>query len=81
MAVSVPFLMLCGLTIGGWLMARAADIAARKLAQGSDDREYLAAKLASAHLYATQVLTQVLALEQTVLQGSDAVVTTDPALI
>ncbi len=81
MAVSVPFLMLCGLTIGGWLMARAADTAARKLAQGSDDREFLAGKLASAHFYATQVLAQVLALEQTVLQGSDAVVTTDPALI
>ena len=81
MAVSVPFLKLCGLTIGGWLMARAADIAARKLAQDSGDREYFAAKLASAHFYATQVLAQVLALEQTVLQGSDAVVTTDAALI
>jgi hypothetical protein len=81
MAVSVPFLKLCGFAIGGWLMARAADIAARKLAQGADDREFLAAKLASAHFYATQVLAQVLALEQTVLQGSDAVVTTDPALI
>ena len=81
MAVSVPFLRLCGLTIGGWLMARAADIAARKLAQGSDDRDYFAAKLTSAHFYATQVLAQVLALEQTVLQGSDAVVAADPALI
>ena len=81
MAVSVPFLKLCGLTIGGWLMARGADIAARKLAQGTEDREFFAAKLASAHFYATQVLAQVLALEHTVLQGSDAVVTTDPALI
>ncbi len=81
MAVSVPFLKLCGLTIGGWLMARAADIAAGKLAQGASDREFLEAKLATAHFYATQVLAQTLALEHTVLRGSDAVVTTDAALI
>src|SRR6186713_16950 len=31
MAVSVPFLKLCGFAVGGWLMARAADIAAQKL--------------------------------------------------
>jgi hypothetical protein len=81
MAVSVPFLKMCGLTIGGWLMARAAHIAAEKLKQGSADREFLDAKLASAHFYATQVLPQVLALEQVVRDGSDAVVTTDAALI
>ena len=34
MAVSVPFLKLCGFTIGGWLMARAADIAARQARAG-----------------------------------------------
>ena len=73
---------LCGLTIGGWLMARAADIAARTTGAGfGSDREFFEAKLATAHFYATQVLPQVLALEQTVLQGSDAVVTTDAALI
>ena len=66
MAVSVPFLKLCGLTIGGWLMARAADIAAQRLAAGASDREFLEAKLASAHFYAAQVLPQVLALEQIV---------------
>ena len=66
MAVSVPFLRLCGFTIGGWLMARAADVAANKLAAGASDREFLEAKLATAHFYATQVLPQVLALEQIV---------------
>jgi len=81
MAVSVPFLELCGLTIGGWLLARSADIAARKLAHGDSDREFLEAKIASAHFYATQVLARTLGLEQTVLQGSDAVVSTDAALI
>ena len=44
MAVSVPFLKLCGLVIGGWLMARAADIAATRLDQGAADREFLDGK-------------------------------------
>jgi acyl-CoA dehydrogenase len=81
MAVSVPFLKFCGLTMGGWLMARAAVVAAQKLAQGSADPEFFEAKLASAHFYAAQVLSQVLTLEQIVSQGSDAVVGTDAALI
>jgi len=81
MAVSVPFMMMCGYTIGGWLMARAAQVAAEKLSQGSADREFFEAKLASTYFYATQVLPQTLALEQIVRQGSEAVVTTDAALI
>jgi hypothetical protein len=81
MAVSVPFLRLCGFTIGGWLMARAADVAANNLAAGASDREFLDAKLATAHFYATQVLPQVLALEQIVCHGSEAVVGTDATLI
>jgi hypothetical protein len=81
MAVSVPFLKFCALTIGGWLLARGAAIAARRLADGSPDREFLEGKLATAHFYATQVLPQVLALEHIVAQGSEAVVTTDASLI
>jgi acyl-CoA dehydrogenase len=81
MAVSVPFLKLCGFTIGGWLMARAADVAANKLAGGAADREFLDAKLASAHFFAVQVLPQVLTFEHIVTQGSSPVVGTDAALI
>src|SRR5688572_3786697 len=81
MAVSVPFLKLCGLTIGGWLMARSADVAANRLAGGAADREFFEAKLASAHFYAAQVLAQVLTLEHIVAHGSDAVVGADSALI
>jgi 3-(methylthio)propanoyl-CoA dehydrogenase len=81
MAVSVSFLRLCGLTIGGWLLARSAAIAAQKLDAGGSDREFLEAKLASAHFYATQVLPEVLSLEYIVARGSDAVVTTENSLI
>jgi alkylation response protein AidB-like acyl-CoA dehydrogenase len=81
MAVSVPFLRFCGLAIGGWLMARSAGIVAGKLAENGADREFLEGKLATAHFYATQVLPEVLALEQICVRGSDAVVGTDGALI
>src|SRR5688572_18409641 len=73
MAVSVPFLNLCALTIGGWLLARGADIASRKLEAGAGDREFFAAKIATAHFYATQILPQTLALEQIVVHGGEAV--------
>jgi hypothetical protein len=81
MAVSVPFLKLCGLVMGGWLMARGADVAATRLAEDSVDREFLEAKLASAYFYSTQVLPQVRGLEQILKSGSDAVVSADVALI
>jgi hypothetical protein len=81
MAVSVPFLRLCGLAMGGWMMARAAAVAATKRAQPGADREFLEAKLASAHFYATQKLPEVLALESIVKQGSDAVIAADAAHI
>jgi hypothetical protein len=81
MAVSVHFLKLCGLTVGGWLLARSAAIAAQKLAGGGSDREFLEGKLATAHFFATQMLPQVLALEHIIARGSDAVVSTETTLI
>ena len=82
MAVSVPFLKLCGFAIGGWLMARAADIAAQQARCRRSDREFFEAKLATrAFLRARRCCQQVLALEQIVSHGSDAVVGTDAALI
>src|SRR5688572_5977983 len=46
-AVSIPFLKLCGFALGGWLLAKSAAIAERKLAAGAD-RQFLAGKIASA---------------------------------
>jgi alkylation response protein AidB-like acyl-CoA dehydrogenase len=81
MAVSVPFLRLCGLVMSGWLLARGAAIAADKLAAGGADTEFLRGKIATAHFYAAQLLPQSLALEQIVAHGAEAVVGTDAGLI
>jgi alkylation response protein AidB-like acyl-CoA dehydrogenase len=80
-AVAVPYLKLTGTVLGGWLMARAADVAARNLAAGSADKEFLEAKLVSARFYAEQLLPQALALLAVVKGGAGAVVEADAALI
>ena len=80
-AVSVPYLRLCGYVMGGWLLARSADIAARKLAAGDADRDFLAGKIVSARFYAEQVLPQALGLARVVTGGAGSVVEVDAALI
>ena len=80
-AVSVPFLKLCGTVMGGWLLAKSADVAARRLAAGDADREFLAGKLASARFYAEQVLPQAQALARIVTGGAASVLEADAALI
>jgi hypothetical protein len=79
MAVSVPYLMLSGYVIGGWLTAKAAALAARNL-QGQD-RSFYESKLHTARFYADQVLPNALALARVVQSGAESVVATDAALI
>ena len=78
-AVAVPFLKLCGLVLGGWLMAKSACIAAGKLS--GSDKDFYAAKLHSARFYAEQVLPAALGLARVVKSGAASVTETDAALI
>jgi hypothetical protein len=80
-AVSIPFLKLCGFALGGWLQAKSAAIAERKLAAGGADKQFLAGKVASARFYADHILPQTLALAHVVENGSGSVVGTDAELI
>ena len=73
-ACSVPYLKLWGITAGGWQMARAALIAAEKLAAGEND-DFYKAKIATAKFYATHVLTQSAYLKLQITQGSGDVMT------
>jgi acyl-CoA dehydrogenase len=79
MAVSVPYLMLCGYAIGGWLMAKASAIAAVNL-KGAD-KTFYESKVHTARFYADQVLPNALALARTVQSGSESVLETDAALV
>jgi alkylation response protein AidB-like acyl-CoA dehydrogenase len=68
-AAGTPFLELLGLTAGGWLMARAALAAARRIDGGSDD-PFLADKIATAHFFAEQQMPKVGSLLAQVEAGS-----------
>jgi hypothetical protein len=56
LAVAVPYLHLCGVTLAGALMAQAAGVAVQTLARGSHEAAFYEAKLATANVYAMQVL-------------------------
>src|SRR5918994_910082 len=73
-AVAIPFLKLCGFTLGGWLLAKSAALAEAKLASGTSDRQFLEGKIASARFYADHILPQTLALARVVEGGARSVV-------
>jgi 3-(methylthio)propanoyl-CoA dehydrogenase len=79
LAVSVPYLKLCGYVIGGWLLAKSAAIAAGR--SGGAEREFYAAKIRTAAFYAAQVLPNAHALARVVEGGGASVVGTDAALV
>jgi 3-(methylsulfanyl)propanoyl-CoA dehydrogenase len=79
MAVSVPYLKLCGYVAGGWLMAKSSAIAARQM--DSPDRDFYEAKIRTALFYTEHVLPQAIALSRVVTRGARSVVETDAALV
>ena len=81
LAVSVPMLRLTGYVLGGWLLAKSADVAARKLTTGAGDKDFLRSKIASARFYAAHVLPQAQALAKVVTGGASSVLEADAAII
>jgi len=79
LAVAVPYLMLCGFVLGGWLMARAGRLV--KAPGAASGREFNAAKLASARAYVGQLLPRALGYAQMVTNGSEYIAGVDAALI
>jgi 3-(methylthio)propanoyl-CoA dehydrogenase len=73
-ACSVPYLKLWGVVAGGWQMARAAKIAAEKIAAGDKDPFY-PAKITTAKFYASHVLTQGAWYKRQIIDGSGDVMT------
>jgi acyl-CoA dehydrogenase len=79
MAVSVPYLKLCGYVVGGWLMTKAAALAAKK-ADGPEG-DFYRAKVRTALFFAEHVLPQTMALANVVAKGASSVLETDAALV
>jgi 3-(methylthio)propanoyl-CoA dehydrogenase len=79
LAVSVPYLKLCGLVLGGALLAKSASIAAA--GRGAAGREFYQSKIHTAHFYAHQVLPAALGLARVVERGADSVLESVPERI
>lgn len=72
-AASVNMLMLAGVVLGGWLMARSALVAANLLSESGADTDYLQGKIDTARFYAAHVLPRSSAYLIIALNGSDVV--------
>jgi acyl-CoA dehydrogenase len=73
-ACSVPYLKLWGVVAGGWQMARAAIVSAKKIAEGDKDPFY-PAKIATAKFYASHVLSQGAWYKRQIIDGAGDVMT------
>lgn len=69
-AGSVPYLMLCGMTFGGWQMARSLLIAQTLQAE---DPSFYTAKIHTAQFYAVHILPQVASHAFSILNGGQSV--------
>jgi alkylation response protein AidB-like acyl-CoA dehydrogenase len=78
---SVYYLKLLGITTGGWMMARAAQAAAKSLEAGQGDAAYLRSKLLTARFYADHILPQAMGLSAITMRGADSVLAVDEALL
>jgi acyl-CoA dehydrogenase len=79
LAVAVPYLMLCGFVLGGWLMARAARLVGAPGAVSG--KEFNASKLATARAYVGQLLPRARGYAHIVTDGSEYIAGVDAALI
>ena len=74
---SFHVLRLFGTVAGGYQMARAALAAKAKLDTGEGDARFLRGKIATARVYAEQIMPQVNALLPTIVNGSESVMSLD----
>ncbi|MGZ5085217.1 MAG: acyl-CoA dehydrogenase, partial [Usitatibacter sp.] len=79
-AGSVYVLKLMGVTLGGWMLARGAEIAGRQLAKGEGDAEFLRSKIFTARFFADHVMAQASSLAAAAIRGSESVLSVDEAM-
>jgi alkylation response protein AidB-like acyl-CoA dehydrogenase len=79
-AGSVYVLKLMGITLGGWMLARSAQIAAKQLASAPPDADFLKAKILTARFFADHVMAQAPSLASAAMNGAESVLAADEAL-
>jgi 3-(methylthio)propanoyl-CoA dehydrogenase len=71
-AGSVPYLMLSGMVVAGWQMARALLVAQDRLAAG-EEPAFMEAKIVTARFYAEHILSKAPGLRDAIIDGADSV--------
>jgi alkylation response protein AidB-like acyl-CoA dehydrogenase len=80
-AASVYVLKLMGITLGGWMLARSAQVAAKQLAAGGGDGDYLKGKILTARFFGDHVMAQAPALASAAMNGAESVLGVEEALL
>jgi hypothetical protein len=80
-AGSVYVLKLMGITLGGWMLARSAQIASEQLAAGEGDAAFLKAKILTARFFADHVLAQAATYATAATRGAESVLAMEEALL
>ena len=80
-AGSVYVLKLMGITVGGWMLGRSAQVAAGDLADGTGDAGFLKAKILTARFFADHMMAQAPALAAAVTRGAESVLAVEEALL
>jgi hypothetical protein len=70
-AGAVPFLRVAGVVVGGYYLARSAQIAQQLLDAGEGDVDFLNDKIATALFYGQQILPTVAGLVPTITRDAD----------
>lgn len=70
-AGAAPFLRLAGIVIGGYYLARSAQVAQQLLDTGDGDADFLNDKIATSLFYGEQILPTAGGLVPTITQGAD----------
>ncbi len=78
---SVYVLKLMGITVGGWMLARSAQIASEQLADGEGDADFLRGKILTARFFADHVMAQASSLASAATRGAESVLGMEEALL
>ncbi len=72
-AGAVHYLKLAGTVCAGWMMGRAALIAAKQLAAGEGDADFLKAKIITTRFYGDHIITLATGFADAIVTGADSV--------
>jgi alkylation response protein AidB-like acyl-CoA dehydrogenase len=78
-AGAVHYLKLAGTVCGGWMMGRAALIAAKQLAAGGGDTDFLKAKIITTRFYGDHIITLATGFADAIVTGADSVLQMEEA--